>query len=161
MGRIYSKFKKHAVTSKVKKTGHFEKKTCHEHFKRIIATRLNDTWSHVMCKKKYANFAARSHVYKSMDGIKKNIFKIRLENYRGGIFFAWSMNAPVGTDIFMPRMFFDTWHERIWDKFREFQVKTIVKLGQDLAHEFLLAKLCQTMQTSSWPDARVLFPHIS
>ena len=101
-------FKKHAVTSKVKKTGHFEKKTCHEHFKRIIATRLNDTWSHVMCKKKYANFAARSHVYKSMDGIKKNIFKIRLENYRGGIFFAWSMNAPVGTDIFMPRMFFDT-----------------------------------------------------
>jgi len=59
-------------------------------------------------KKKYANFAARSHVYKSMDGIKKNIFKIRLENYRGGIFFAWSMNAPVGTDIFMPRMFFDT-----------------------------------------------------
>jgi hypothetical protein len=26
MGRIYSKFKKHAVTSKVKKTGHFEKK---------------------------------------------------------------------------------------------------------------------------------------
>jgi hypothetical protein len=71
MGRIYSKFKKHAVTSKVKKTGHFEKKTCHEHFKRIIATRLNDTWSHVMCKKKYANFAARFHVYKSMDGIKK------------------------------------------------------------------------------------------
>lgn len=87
MGRIYSKFKKHAVTSKVKKKLDILKKNMSWTFYKnhSYPAKRYMVPCHVP-KKKYANFAARSHVYKSMDGIKKNIFKIRLENYRGGIF---------------------------------------------------------------------------
>jgi hypothetical protein len=40
-------------------------------------------------------------------GLKKHI-QDKVRKLSRWYFFAWSMNAPVGTDIFMPRMFFDT-----------------------------------------------------